>query len=114
MAPAKQLFLNDNDLFFMIVLTWKDGSSEHFSRVHLSSWAVMSGHDSSENAHANHKGAVGILPFFVANNKVGTELKDEASLHFSEEEANNLRFSKVSEYNGAEDFTCARGVLKCG
>ena len=38
----------------------------------------MSGHDSGENAHADHKGAVGILPFFVANNKVGTELEDEA------------------------------------
>ena len=72
----------------------------------------MSGHDSSENAHANHKSSIGIFPFFVANNKIGSELEDEAGLHLGKEEANNLRFCKVSEYNGAEDFTCARGVLK--
>lgn len=96
----------------MISLTGEDGSSEHFSRVHLSSIAVVSGHDSGENAHADHKRAVGILPLFVSNNQVGSELEDEAGLHFSEEKPDHLLFCKVSEDNRAEHFTCAGGVLK--
>jgi len=80
--------------------------------VHLSSIAVMSSHDSGENAHANHEGAIWVVPFLVSNNQVRRELEDEAGLHFSKEKPDHLRFCKVSEDNGAEHFTCAGSVLK--
>ena len=78
----------------------------------MSSIAVVSGHDSSENAHADHKRAVGIRPLFVSNNQVCRELEDEAGLHLSQEKPDHLLFCKVSEDNRAEHFTCAGGVLK--
>lgn len=95
-----------------MLLTGKDGSSKDFGRVHLSSSAMMSSHDSGENAHSDHEGSVGVVPFLVSDDQVSSELEDEGGLHLSNKKSNDLGFCQVSENDSSEDFTLSSGILK--
>ena len=95
-----------------MLLTGKNGSGEDFGWVHLSSSAVMSSHDSGEDAHADHEGSVGVIPFLVSDDQVSGELEDEGSLHLSNKKSNDLGFCQVSENDGSKDFALTSGILK--
>ena len=64
------------------ILTCQYSWAKNSSRVHGSGTGQVTGHDTGEDAHADHQGGDGDVPLLVADDHICRQAQNEGNLHF--------------------------------